>query len=101
MASIWLAVVITNAANNSSGVALRPLNAITNKMIVSASFNFEPWLKLRATRSFLLAPAYRNANTLNTIVGRMLITAPAVADIAEGVPPTAPAIIVTTMAAII
>jgi hypothetical protein len=57
MASPWLAVVITNAMKISNGEAFKPLKAITNKMIVSASFNFEPWLKLRATRSFLLAPA--------------------------------------------
>ena len=59
MASPWLAVVITNAMKISNGAAFKPLKAITNKMIVSASFNFEPWLKLRATISFLLAPAYR------------------------------------------
>ena len=46
-----------NAMKISNGAAFKPLKAITNKMIVSASFIFEPWLKLRATRSFLLAPA--------------------------------------------
>ena len=51
-------------------------------MIVSASFNFEPWLKLWATSSLLLAPAYLNANPEKIAVGSMLITAPAAVDIA-------------------
>ena len=46
-------------------------------MIVSASFNFEPWLKLWATSSFLLAPAYLNVNPEKMAVGSILITAPA------------------------
>ena len=60
---------------------------MTNKTIVSANFIFEPWLKLRATSSFLLAPAYLNANAVKTIFGKILIKAPVAADKAVIAPP--------------
>ena len=77
--------------NKTSGTTCKNLNAITNKIIVSANFIFEPWLKLRATSSFLLAPAYRKANAVKTIFGKILIKAPVAAELAVINPPTSAA----------
>lgn len=72
--------------NNGSGSSCNHLNAITPKITVNANFNLEPWLKLRTTCSFWLAPAYLNANSPKTPLGNIQINPPIKADSAEKLP---------------
>lgn len=50
--------------------------AYANNTAVNTSFALAPWLKLRTTKSFFVAPENLNANTANTAFGNIAAKQP-------------------------
>lgn len=69
MATHWLTITIAYAPNMNNGSTASCAKAITKIIVVRAILIFIPWLKLLATNSFLVAPAYRNNQYAKKLCG--------------------------------